>query len=307
MDWAGLAGAAAQVVGTLAAQSSQNAANYDLNYENKAWQLKMMNLQNYYNSPLQQRRRLEQAGINPALAMQDTNPNMAASNPNLPSQIPMDMSSIGAGISNALGYLLQSKKNDAEIGLLKEQASAERIDNMTRHALKLQTLMNMKAEYAKLGKDTEYIDWQIDREQALFDAEQKKQYHEIMNIDSSTRLQNANAYIAEVSGKFSEIEHRLGISFTSSQIREVNANIKRVVAETGVLSEQKLYQILSNAKIIPDVKKALRMSNRMDENPNETDILDALGLWLDPVTDAIDVGSDMYKARSGRIAVNKRK
>ena len=94
MDWAGLAGSAAQVVGTLAAQSSQNAANYDLNYENKAWQLKMMQYQNRYNSPLQQRKRLEQAGINPALAMQDSNPNMAASNPNLPNQIPMDYSQL---------------------------------------------------------------------------------------------------------------------------------------------------------------------------------------------------------------------
>lgn len=227
MDWAGLAGSAAQVVGTLAAQSSQNAANYDLNYENKAWQLKMMNLQNRYNSPLQQRRRLEQAGINPALAMQDSNPNMAASNPNLPNQISMDYSQLGSGLSSAVANYLQSEQVHSQNELLKSQTEAYRIDNLTRNAKNLVELQKVKSEMEKNNEDTKHINWMIDRSMALFDADQKKAYSDI-------RLQNSQT-------AYNEMAELTGYNKDSREWQLLEPTIKQIYS--AVLSNQSLSEL----------------------------------------------------------------
>ena len=227
MDWAGLAGSAAQVVGTLAAQSSQNAANYDLNYENKAWQLKMMQYQNRYNSPLQQRKRLEQAGINPALAMQDSNPNMAASNPNLPNQIPMDYSQLGSGLSSAVANYLQSEQVHSQNELLKSQTEAYRIDNLTRNAKNLVELQKVKSEMEKNNEDTKYINWMIDRSMALFDADQKKAYSDI-------RLQNSQT-------AYNEMAELTGYNTDSREWQLLEPTIKQIYS--AVLSNQSLSEL----------------------------------------------------------------
>lgn len=296
-----LVGAGLSALGGFASSSMQNAANASMDEETRKWQEKMWNKNNQYNTPLAQRHRLEQAGINPALAFQSGNTGVASSSPSAVQHTPADYSALGAGINNAGAQILQAQQVSAQTELLKSQKTAQDIVNRFTSLEKIAQIQKLISEKQKIGADTSFLDWQLDRSQALFDAEQKKAYHDILAIDAKTNLDNSNAYIAQIDGKFRALQNRTNINFTNAQINHVQADIQRVVAETGVLTEKKLYQILENAGMLPEVKKAIRISDRMDKNPTETQVLDAIGLWLDPVTEAIDAGSKVSNARTGRI------
>ena len=74
-------GAGISALGGLAASSLSNSANANLDNANRQWQERMWHEANAYNAPLEQRKRLEAAGINPALAFQNGNTGVAASSP----------------------------------------------------------------------------------------------------------------------------------------------------------------------------------------------------------------------------------
>lgn len=295
------------IIGGFASSILQNDLNSERDYQQYKYQQSLMREQNAYNSAPEQRKRLEQAGINAALAFANGATGAVGSTPSVPQHSPADFSQLGAGFSSSAAQLLQSRQVSAQNELMKEQSEAQRIENRFKALEAISNISDKLAAAQKSGSETKWLEWQLDRSQSLFDAEQKKAYHEILAMDAQARLDNANAYVSEVNGRFAALKNKYELKFTDAQIRHVEADIKRVVAETGVLDEQKLYHILDNAKMIPDVKKALRMSERMDENPNETEILDALGLWLDPVTDAIGSGVQVSNARNyGRSVRNSK-
>lgn len=63
---------ASSILGGLIGSSSQeetNRNNYQIAAENRVWQERMINQQNEYNSPVAQKERYEEAGINPYMAM----------------------------------------------------------------------------------------------------------------------------------------------------------------------------------------------------------------------------------------------
>ena len=106
-------GAGISALGGLAASSLSNSANANLDNANRQWQERMWHEANAYNAPLEQRKRLEAAGINPALAFQNGNTGVAASSPTPNQHTPADYSALGAGISAAAQYYLQAKQADA--------------------------------------------------------------------------------------------------------------------------------------------------------------------------------------------------
>lgn len=304
VDDALLIGAGISAVGGIASSLFSSSSNADLDNVNRQWQERMWHESNQYNAPVEQRKRMEAAGINPALAFQSGNTGVAASSPTPNQHSPQDFSALGSGFQGAGQMIAQRasiKQMEQQTELLQSQKTAQDIVNRFTSLEKIVQIDKMIAEKEKIGADTSFLKWQLDRSMALFDAEQKKAYHDILALDARANLDNANAYIAQIDGKFRELQNKANLNFTNSQIRHVQTDIQRIVAETGVLSEKKLYQILENAGMLPDVKKALRISERMDSNPNETVILDALGLWLDPVTEAIDAGTKVSNARSSRI------
>lgn len=297
--------AAIGAIGSIAGAAMTNAANERLDQANRDWQEKMWRANNEYNTPLNQRNRLEEAGINPALAFQNGNTGVASSAPTPNQHTPADWSAVGTGISQGVQYVLQASQVKAQNELLKSQTEAQNIHNQNLLREDIARIDELIARKNERGENTDLLRWQRERSQALYDAESKKAYHEIMEIDARTRQENASAYLMEIDSRLRNLQNVVGIRFTNAQIDHLRADIKRIVEETGYLSERRLYQILDNASMLPDVKKALRMSERMDNNPTETDILDALGLWLDPVTQSIDAGSKVYNARTGRKGLSR--
>lgn len=300
-NWLGAAiGAIGSIVGGVAGSAMTNSANQGLDQANRDWQEKMWHANNEYNTPLNQRKRLEEAGINPALAFQNGNTGVASSAPTPNQHTPADWSGVGTGISQGAQYILQASQVHAQNELLKSQAEAQNIHNQNLLREDIARIDELIARKNERGENTDYLRWQRERSQALYDAESKKAYHDILEIDARTRQENASAYLMEIDSRLRHLQNVVGIQFTQTQMNHLKADINRIVEETGYLTERKLYQILDNARMLPDVKRALRLSERMDNNPNETEILDALGIWLDPVSQSIDAGSKVYNARTGR-------
>lgn len=293
-------GAIGSIAGAVTGASMTNSANQGLDQANRDWQEKMWHVNNEYNTPANQRKRLEEAGINPALAFQNGNSGVASSAPTPNQHTPADWSAVGTGISQGAQFMLQASQVRSQNELLKSQAEAQQLHNQNILREDIARIDALIAQKEERGENADFLRWQKTRSMALYDAESKKMYHETMEIDARTRQENASAYLMEIDSRLRHLQNVVGVQFTQAQINHLKADINRIVEETGYLTERKLYQILDNARMLPDVKRALRLSERMDNNPNETEILDALGIWLDPVSQSIDAGSKVYNARTGR-------
>ena len=196
MDWLGLGTGAIQTVGTIAAQSAANQAQYDLNLENRAWSKQMWDLQNHYNHPAAIRARLQYAGINPALALQDGKGVVTADQPNTPDTKAPDFSLLGAGINSATANVLQAENVRAQSDLLKSQKAAQDIQNLTLNAKLMTELENLRKEGKLTDEKFNEISQRIFMNDALFDATQKKAYADVRLANSQTALNE----MAELTG-----------------------------------------------------------------------------------------------------------
>ena len=160
-------GAGISAIGGMLASSSQNSANASMDRETRQWQESMWHKNNEYNTPLNQRKRLEEAGINPALAFQNGNTGVASSAPNAINHTPVDYSALGAGLSQAGAMVLQAQNVEAQNELLKSQSEAQRIENQSLHLRRIAEWQKLKEEAKKVGEDSSWINWQETRDKPL--------------------------------------------------------------------------------------------------------------------------------------------
>lgn len=227
MPIAAAIGAGITALGALAATSLSNSANANLDNANRQWQERMWHEANAYNTPVQQRQRLEAAGINPALAFQNGSTGVAASSPTPNQHTPADYSGLGAGISNAVAQYYQAQNVDANNELLKSQTEAVRIQNTTQLARDFANLYKTYVEAQKVGADTKWIEWQMDRSQAMFDAEYKRNYHEILALDAKTDLDKVNANYQLILNKFAPDQQRIITDNLSKQGVEIMSAVNK--------------------------------------------------------------------------------
>lgn len=130
----------------LQAVRETNAANLQIAQQNNAFNERMWNLQNEYNSPVAQRTRLEQAGINPYLMLDGSNTGNAQSSvtadtsgtqvaPDVGSTIAGGYQSLGSSISSAASQIAQMVYNNdlQSANVAKAQAEAFNVSAQTRY------------------------------------------------------------------------------------------------------------------------------------------------------------------------------
>lgn len=128
----------------LQAVRETNAANLQIAQQNNAFNERMWNLQNEYNSPFAQRSRLEQAGINPYLMLDGSNTGNAQSSvtadtsgtqvaPDVGSTIAGGYQAIGSSISSAASQIAQMVYNNdlQSANVAKAQAEASNVSAQT--------------------------------------------------------------------------------------------------------------------------------------------------------------------------------
>lgn len=152
-------GAMGTMLGSLG-NFSANKQNQRLASQQRTWLEYMQNKQNDWNSAVNQRKRLEEAGLNPYLMMNGGNAGVAQSTPApaVPTVNPFDysssMGSTGSLINERLGQLIQQKAVDADASKSEAEAEGIRIDNQTRSSMNFWTLQNLieRTDDVKLQK-----------------------------------------------------------------------------------------------------------------------------------------------------------
>lgn len=212
---AGIAGLGSAIIG--------NALNSAQNERQREWTEYMYLQDRAYNSPVNQVKRLRQAGINPQLAM--SNGMLGSGNstgaPSAPAMHPYDFSPAAQGVARSVELSNQKRMIDADVSIKNAQAEGLQIDNFYKADEHVANLQKIKAEYEKLGKDTSFIDWQIDRSMQLFGLEQNQIAQDILLKRAQTRLESIQADLVDVQAQ----KERILMSFTESQQKIITDNL----------------------------------------------------------------------------------
>lgn len=190
-------GAAISAIGGILGGAMQNQANATMDEETRDWQEYMWKQNNAYNHPYQVRHRLEQAGINPALAFQSGNTGVASSTPNVPQHTPSDWSALGTGLSNAASQIISAKQVDQQNALMQSQKEAQDIENQTLHLRRIAEWHKLLNDADKTGVDRDWVKWQMDKDMYMYDLYRKKAYADIENVRSQSALNDAQTVLTQ--------------------------------------------------------------------------------------------------------------
>lgn len=113
-----------------------------LSHEDKQTAYEMWALENSYNTPAMQRKRLEMAGLNPALVYGSGTVANTASSVSVPRAHEARTSDPGASINASIGNLLQSFKTNSDIGVAQKSVDVMDADIANKNASSTNLLAN---------------------------------------------------------------------------------------------------------------------------------------------------------------------
>lgn len=227
-------GAVIGAVGGLASSVLQNEVNEERDYQQFQYQQQLMREMNHYNSAPEQRKRLEQAGINAALAFSQGHTGAVGSTPSVPQHTPADFSALGAGFRDAGALLLQSRQVEAQNRNLDADTEIKNQQAMTQYSRDMAEIQKILAE-ENLSKSRRYLlEEQLYQLKDMYDLTKAKNYSELQNVISQTALNEqmriAKAVEIDLSQKRFMLDKRLSeaqISAISQQIAESVARIRQ--------------------------------------------------------------------------------
>ena len=176
-----------------------------------------------YNSPVNQVRRLRQAGLNPALAM--TNGMMDSGNVSSPAP-PMpqfDTNQLAEGVRASNQLQLQERATNAQVANTEANTEAQRIRNKTQLMRDLAELMNTRAKMAESNKNTAFIDKQIEFRQKEIDWFDRKTGAEVARSEAEAKSIDANAEYQRILNQFAPQQQ-------TALLKQINANSAALAA-----------------------------------------------------------------------------
>lgn len=229
-------------LGGLAATALGSAMNSKASRDSNQLNMRNWKEQAEYNSPRNQVQRLREAGVNPALALQ----NGAMDSGSMSNQAPdavtpqYDFSPLSHGISESVGLYQAKRLQDSQIKLQDSQTQNQIIRNRTQ-------LLRDIAEFSKLANDSSKSD--AEREQFHWLALQAKKDYENYDTtyqnDQNLKVAQANSEQAHadklnaekeyqnILNKFEPDKQRIIISNLEKQGREIESAIRRNDADAA--------------------------------------------------------------------------
>lgn len=298
---AALIGGGASLIGGLINGSSQNSANRTnmaiaretnranmsmLKYQN-AFNQEMWNKNNEYNTPLAQRQRYEQAGINPYLAMSNIQSGNASSalqsaNGNAMQGARVEpVTGYGDAISNGVNQAVSTYTQLQQARKVKAEADGQEIGNMSLAARYEAMLKNMKGEYNFKVSQTNLndLEWKFRNQTFQQDVDLKNlgvdtakelrtkmqlqnEYQRILNSTAQLNLDFLNKYGEERIKN--EISNQLADLATKAQgIVESKARVEQGWAHIGI----EKYNAKTN-RMNANTNRMNAQTNRMNANTN---------------------------------------
>lgn len=172
----------------------QNEFNRQMMKEQNDWNLGQWYRQNAYNDPSAQRKRLEKAGINPAIALSSISTGQAesltsaSSHPAAGAQVSNPMQPLADGITNSVNQYLQAKGLEASIRKTTADAEAVEIDNRYKERFNDEDYKGKQLDNAYKVSQKRHTDLSADAIQEMLPLQKQELIARVNNTLSSTRL-----------------------------------------------------------------------------------------------------------------------
>lgn len=200
---AGVAAITSSIIGSRSANKAnkriadnQNALNYKLFREQNAFNEQMADKQNAYNTPLAQRRRFEEAGLNPALMLGQFNAGQAEAvtsatpAPAVGAQMQNELSGVADGVS----AISQAMVADAQRKKIKEETKALAIQNKYGELREVYGLGQTQGNIQLSQAQSDYFNSMSDKQKA--ELLMKEQMHPLemqaLQADVAMKLQQVD-------------------------------------------------------------------------------------------------------------------
>ena len=210
-----------------AAGGLQSAATGRMNKKSRNFQREMFDKTNKYNSPLEQRKRLEAAGLNPNLVYGSSSGGVAgtASQPSKPDFNTPEFSEIAKPLQAGVMDYYNSKNiqsatdvNDAREENIKQDtvnkgidsvnkavaAASGQIDYKTKKELYSNTIKKAEESLRQLSVNTDYTAAKNSREQQIVEATETKIRQEISNLKSKGKILSDEAIMTKIDREMQE-------------------------------------------------------------------------------------------------------
>lgn len=274
-----------------------NERNLELYEKQHQRAIEIMNMQNKYNSPIEQMKRLQAAGLNPNLVYGKGAVNIpaaSASSSPIPSQASTFDIDPTTYFQNKIAREqldLQKKSVDAEINLKAKQAETEeaRKNNI------LSDTLSKDANTALTNQLKEFNDEmnQIKLSDANFTYEQKLIYHDVDYIGKVLANQETAQSILS-----QQVSDKLKTLLTNAEVYKLRADAEWTDEQKDFFRAVKniRIQLLEDESYISDKKARVE---EMTDNPVANAIVgytNVAGLVLSTITDAVNI-SNLLKTR----------
>lgn len=272
---------------TAEAQESANQTNIQLAREAMAYQTGEREAVQEYNTPANQRKRYEEAGINPYFALGNIQGGNATAQtaPSMPTVQPVTgmadaYKQIGASLGDTIGQIpstilqMKSLNADVEGKLLDNKSKVIALSAQNdRQILELQqmreNILNSKADYKTKSKQLEMIDEQL--EQAKLQGDYLKEYLEGRNEEqrNNAELSYQKTVTEKLQRTIAKADLQIRRRLADSQIKLNDANENQLIASKDKLVREALE--LKHNGISERALKA-KMKDRLREEINQMKI-----------------------------------
>lgn len=254
--------------------------------KNNAAQLAAIGMQQKYNSAVEQRKRLEAAGLNPYLMMNGGSAGTAsavsgssgtggspnAMGVNAPTASPAVMQAYRPDFSGATGVIqtlldIQAQKGvrEAQASSLGEQASGFKIENKYKAEKLLWEIYNSKADYNLKNSQEALNNMSFARMQAMFSSDVSKAQREADNAQFTGELIRAQTAWQQLQGLLGAKELKYYDQKVLQELAIMSAQQYSLVA-AGKASEAQARQAIENALNLVEQREGIKVDNYVKQN-----------------------------------------
>ena len=218
-------------LGSVAANLVSNASNVKLAREQREHDLRMWNLNNEYNKPAAQVRRLRDAGLNPGLSMMNGLMSSGTSSQTAGGQTSatVDYNPLAQGLRDTAQFFSDKRKTEAEVRNLEANSQAVNIRNKTQM---VRDLAELNKTIASTGESSAHKVFLIKQAELLakqISAFDQKNTADLKKIDAETRLINQQEETERVMRGVNEQLVAAQVRLSKTQQHKLNADIKYIL------------------------------------------------------------------------------
>lgn len=193
-----------------------------------------------YNSPVNQVKRLRQAGINPAFALEQGALDAGNASSPAPPMPQFDVNSLAQGVRDGFQLRIQKDLTDSEVRQNDANAYAQEMANKFSLQKNLLDLYRLRSAADKDSKEASLLDEEIKLRQKDLESYDKR-------INASVGKQEAESRYIDAQAKYQEIVNQFAPDQQKALFKQVNAKTSELLAAASEHNASAARQIAEEA------------------------------------------------------------